>query len=224
MSGFFDTSVWAVIPAHRPALPHLRELLDLLGDLADRTVVVTNGGLGTEPIRWDELDAHLITDHNPEVNISRWWNMGLDWIADATSGDHHALVLNADARIGVEGIAKLSTVLDKTRSVMAGPDPHLQGSNRIHHETEYGPRGLRWRIPGYCFMLDSSAGLRADEQFRWWAGDDDLEWRARSAGGTALVGGIEVLHLGDGNPHPDLQSVAKADLWRFQEKWGVRPW
>lgn len=217
------TPIWVTVPAHRPALDHLKALLDQLGDLAQRTVVVTNGD---DPIRDDEIfPAVTFEDNAPgvaddPVNISRWWNLGLDWIDDASPEPHHVLVLNADTRITPQGVAQLSYSLERSSAVMVGP----HRSPGEYMETRPGPLGLRLRIPGFCFMLDSKAGLRADERFRWWCGDDDLEWRARQSGGTLLVGAVQFAHLGDGTPRGELRKLAEDDLWRFQEKWGVRPW
>lgn len=211
--------IWVLIPAHRPVLGLLQEGLRVLAGLADHTVVVTNG---EHPVTEYETYTHVLHDKTPDVNISRWWNMGLRWIEEMEDGDdHHVLIMNADARIGPEGVAALSHALDKNpEAVMAGP---MRGKG-VYKNTTPGPLGLEVRLPGYCFMLRSSARLRFDERFRWWCGDDDLEWRAREAGGTLLVGPIEYRHLGDGTPRGQLLELAKEDLIRFEEKWRTRPW
>lgn len=220
-------NIWVVIPAHRAALGHVKENLALLGrDLASRTVIVANGD---HPITEFELDEgpHII-QAGKEINISRWWNLGLDHIEEwETNPDGtqysrwHVLVLNADARIKPEGVARLSWALDTNPGyAMAGPKAGV-GIEREHRP---GPNGLDKRVPGWCFMLTSDVPLRADERYRWWFGDNDLEWRAREAGGTLRVGRIEAAHLGDGVPRGKLLELAREDQIRFEEKWGIRPW
>lgn len=220
-------NVWVVIPAHRQALGHLQENLKLLGpELASRTVVVTNG---QHPITEHEVDVAQVIQAGMDINISRWWNLGLDWIEEQEDGHpHHVLILNADARIKPEGVARLSYALDTNPGyVMAGPKAGVG----IERETRPGPLGVHVRVPGWCFMLnmqaiDSDTGgpFRIDERFLYWCGDDDVEWRARAAGGTLRVGRIECAHLGDGVPRGDLARLAREDLARFEEKWRTRPW
>lgn len=217
------THVWVLIPAARQHLALVTEALTVLGPDAGHAVIVTNG---EHPLTEYETHTHVL-QAGRGINIGRWWNMGLDWIEAAETSrkgkvtPHHVLVLNADARIGPEGVARLSWALDRdATAAMAGP---MRGQG-VHRETRGGPLGLDVRLPGYCFMLTSTNPLRADERFRWWCGDDDLEWRARDAGGTLLVGPIEFRHLGDGQPRGELLDLAKEDLIRFEEKWGIRPW
>lgn len=213
-----STHIWVLIPAARQHLALLQENLQILGELTANTLVVSNG---EHPLTEHETGTHVIVDDG-DINISRWWNLGLDWIEEQDYDyEHHVLVLNADARIQVKDIARLSAALDRDPSaVMAGPKPEFGTSK----ETRPVPLGIHVRVPGFCFMLTSLNPIRADEQFRWWCGDDDLEWRARKLGGTLRVGRIEYGHLGDGVPKGELLALAKEDLIRFEAKWGIRPW
>lgn len=223
------TAVWTLIPAHRPALDHLKGALDVMDGYHSRTLIVTNG---PEPIQSEELPGvRVLHDPKAGINIYRWWNLGLDHIDDLDPDPHHVLVMNADARITAAGVARLSYYLERSPAVMAGP----KRSFRNYLNTTPGPQGLEVRIPGFCFMLDSQARevdpesdeeipLRADERFLWWCGDDDLEWRARRIGGTLLVGGVKFLHLGSGIPRNHFADLARIDVLTFEQKWGVRPW
>lgn len=220
-----NTNIWVLIPAARQHLALLQECLEVLGNLVDHTLVVSNG---LHPLTKHEINARVIQDPYKDINISRWWNLGLDQIEDWETNwenydsinPHHVLVLNADARINPQGVAKLSYALDQhPEAVMAGPKPDFGTSK----ETRPQPLGADVRVPGYCFMLTSSHPIRLDEQFRWWCGDDDLEWRARQEGGTLRVGRIDFAHLGDGIPRGHLRDLANQDLLRFEAKWGIRP-
>lgn len=211
--------VWVLIPAARPHIPMVNEALDVLGDLANHAVVVTNGL--HPPTNYEIRGVHLVYDRTEGINISRWWNLGLDWIEEHDDEFHHVLVMNADTRIKMDGVLELSHAMDMhPRVVMAGP---MTGRG-IHVEHRPGFLGFERRIPGYCFMIGSRNRIRVDEQFEWWCGDDDLEWRAREQGGTALVGPIQFRHLGDGIPRDKLAEIAAQDVLRFEAKWGIRPW
>lgn len=222
--------IWVLIPAHRPALGHVLEALEPLGYLKDHVVVVTNG---EDPIKVTELPVHVLTDPRPDVNISRWWNIGLDWIDGVeqfkpwgpTVGwqgrPYHVLIMNADCRIACSDVVQMSYELERhPRVAIAGPTP----APGVYLDTRTGPIAPNQRAPGWCFLLASQSLLRADERFRWWCGDDDLQWRARSSGGVLHVGPIRAVHLGNGTPQGELRKIASEDVWRFQEKYGVRPW
>lgn len=220
----YKPNIWVLIPAARQHLTHVLECISVMGMPKHRILIVANG---EHPLTEHETKTRVLYDRNRDINISRWWNLGLDRIEALESDEddfvapHHVLVLNADARIGPNGIAKLSFFLDVNPEIhMVGP---MRGVGR-HKETRPEPLGLEQRIPGYCFMLTSNNRMRADEQFRWWCGDDDLMWRAAESGGTLRVGRLMFGHLGDGMPRGKLMKLANEDLIRFEAKWGIRPW
>ena len=71
-------------------------------------------------------------------------------------------------------------------------------------------------------MLDTGRGIRPDESYRWWFGDNDLWLRARAAGGLVNVPGLPVEHR-----HPNhattassaLQALADADRRLWESRW-----
>ena len=75
---------------------------------------------------------------------------------------------------------------------------------------------------GYCYMIRGSSGLRLDEGFVWWYGDDDIEWRARIAGGVGLVGGLRAENLDESTARID-NFVTNRDFGRFLVKYGTAP-
>jgi hypothetical protein len=84
---------------------------------------------------------------------------------------------------------------------------------------------LDQRMQGFAFILAGEKQLRADEGFHWWAGDDDLDWRSREAGGMAMLSGPPVQHLyPNGQVNSELQARIALDMQYFVDKWGRRPW
>lgn len=207
-----------VIPAHRASLPQLEQRLDELSDDMP-IVVVTNG---EDPLRPYEVgDAVLVTDTEPDINIYRWWALG---IASATQFDNDVLILNADAQLLGDPYV-MSDALRTYDVSVAFPDAYNQlqmdavrvrKSARPHED-------LRNRMTGYAFVMRKDRLTLPDTGFRWWYGDDDLEWRLSGSGGTAMVGQCGVVHPATGAGWPGMEDVIKADRRHFIAKWGVAP-
>lgn len=80
---------------------------------------------------------------------------------------------------------------------------------------------------GWAFVLDATAGVRADESMRWWWCDTDVDWQARGKGGTVMIGEYAVpnrLPNDFTNAKPELGERTGIDGMMFVEKWGFRPW
>lgn len=222
-------NVWAVVSTKdRPA-----ELAGLLSDLdPDRTVIVDNGSVppvldaaGSQRVAVKVL---RILDDPP--NLSALWNAGLDEVAHRIGPDqpYEVAVLNDDLRIPAGVLEGLAAALRATGAAIAFPDVHgLLRPGQTDMLTTAGPHNLFHRMTGFCFLLRGELGLRIDERFRWWYGDDDLEWRAALAGGVLRVGGLTVDHLypnGSTAASPVLTARANADRHTFIAKWGHAPW
>ena len=90
---------------------------------------------------------------------------------------------------------------------------------------EDAPCAIETRLTGWAFVLRGEAGLRLDERFRWWCGEDDVSMRARRAGGLVHVGGYPVPNTGANSSTVGvLAEQAAKDMQTFVDKWGVRPW
>jgi hypothetical protein len=148
----------------------------------------------SEPIE----GVNNIWDLEP-VNIHRWWNRGID-MARESNADYIA-VLNDDLILKNNPINKIANRMSDTKSVIGYPVPNI---------------GI-----GYCWVLDIKSNIRADENFRWWYGDDDIRMQATILGEVIYVP-VEVNHL-----HPnqltfdnkDLMELTKADEILFKTKW-----
>lgn len=223
--------VYAVIATHNRQDLLTSQVLPALALPPPRVFVVDNAS--TPPIRTDM--AAVIPDLEQPPNLSRLWNRGIIAATAAAEVGHPGepyaiLVLNDDVIMPPAGVLKLHAALRATGATIAFPDQH--GAARTIRRTTtdgLGPgRDLFQRMTGYCWMVDGAAGLRLDERFRWWCGDDDIERQAITGHrGTVLVDGVTVQHL-----HPDQSTNANPFLLRqcstdkdaFTEKWGTPPW
>lgn len=210
---------WAIIPSN--GRDYLQECLSAVIPQVEGIVIVGNGGLQSE-------DPDFVMDTGSDMNISRWWNIGLDRAEQIakTQGatEWNALVLNDDVVVPQDFVSFLSEAMRKSTAAVAYPNQH--DSHRAFWR-EPGPVNLFWRLTGYCFMLRGETGLRLDEELKWWYGDDDLDWRARTAGGSYLVPGRPVQHRApNGTMHerPELHAQAARDRETFVKKWGHAPW
>lgn len=218
-------NLWAVIPS--------RDRSVLLGNLttqlkADKikTVIVDTGydpPLSESPY-WKKQSFHIIRDDDPlHPNISRWWNLGLDFVAEREGDNEYAVaVLNDDLVIPHKFVQQLADALTRHNAAAAYPDQHGFFRDYVHRTV--GPISMYRRMTGYAFALRGSAKIRADETIKWWYGDDDIDWTARKNGGSVLVGGLSVQHL-----LPNTTTVGKLaeqtglDRVTFMKKWGRTP-
>lgn len=179
-----------------------------------------------EPV--ERFDTHpgvtVLVDTEPGINISRWWNRGLDWIqAQHKPGEEYeVLCLESDARLLPEALTVMRLVLREYDLAMVGPDRYGVAAALVEINRELAPVPIEYRIPGVSMLVAGELGLRFDEQFRWFYADDDFEWQHRRAKGTGLVGGLTVDH-GPSRPlEGERAEYAPVDLQRFIAKWGSR--
>lgn len=212
-------NTWLLTPCHRPRLDDLHDSLAHLAHPARQTVVTTTL---PEPVRAaDVAAAQVIVNTEPGINISRWWNRGLDWIAQRQDGPYNVLLMESDVRLAPATLTELVHVLRTHDVAMAGADwlNALQpGQVEIRHALE--PATPPHRIPGICMLVRGELGLRFDEEFRWWYADDDFEWQHRKAGGTALVGGTSLHHPAGHQLDGERTVYAVEDHAKFVAKWG----
>ena len=217
------SGVWAVTACYRPDIGVLRETLRVMGLPADRVVVVANND---DPPRQEEIpEATVIPAATAELNLARWWNEGMDYVACRDRGEHDLLVFDADSAVPAAGITRLSEVLREHGLGAACPDRlGTLPAGSVHTERQIGPVPWEVRMTGWCFMLRGEAGLRADPQFRFWYADDDMECQARLAGGTGMAGGVRGGHPEASRPlTPYQRECADTDAGRFSAKWGFSP-
>jgi hypothetical protein len=220
------SNLFGVAACYRQDLEKMRVALATLGLPKNRVVVVTNG---VNPPTEEELPTATVvpfTAHT-DLNLPDWWNVGLEWAERQAKGNpFEVFVFNADTWATRDTVETLATVLRDKDLAATGPDQF----DRVRSGDVYINRSLEplhdltYRLPGYAPLLRGELGLRYDPQFRWWYQDDDIEWQARAAGGTGLVGGTRVDHPIGGNPLTSLQAqYAAEDQPKFARKWGKAP-
>lgn len=160
--------VWLTVPT--AGRDTLTAAIDSTGIPRDRTVIVA-----TAPDAIRPEGCHVVEDFG-EINIHRWWNAGLDYAQ--AHGATHVLVINDDVLLDETTVPALLDGMEG-RAAIGSP-----GAGGIF-EGDLPD----WRVMnGACWLLDLATGLRADERYRWWYGDNDLDWRARTEhGGVASV-------------------------------------
>lgn len=123
----------------------------------------------------DEADSYSVGKviKNREINISKWWNLGLEYIAEKefiNDEEYIVAILNDDAVLPVHWFDKLE------QPIKAGAS---------------GASGLRFgvskQISGYAFVLNGHHDIRADESLVWYYGDDDIQRQCESEQGFTLV-------------------------------------
>jgi len=209
---------WAVVPSNGRS--YLSECLDALLPQVDGVVIVANGDFDRAPVE----GVTVVRDTGTDMNISRWWNLGIDAVAGMNPGQWNTIVVNDDVVVPAGLVGTLSSRMRACTAAVAYPNQH-DGHHTLHRVP--GPVNLFHRLTGYCYMLRGEAGLRLDESLVWWYGDDDLDWRAREQGGSLLVPGCPVKHYapnGTMNERPELHAQAGRDRETFIQKWGQAPW
>ena len=219
---------YAVIPSNGRNC--LWDCLEAIGPQVDRVHVVLTGTTDAflETAKQFPQNVTPTLDSGAEANISRWWNLGLELIdRDCkvrvanpwTKWD--VAVLNDDA-IVPEGWFDAVAGTMRQMGVAAGCSGGT-GMPVLHTQNQAPP--LATRMQGFAFILAGELELRADEQFVWYCGDDDLGRRAAVAGGMVMIPGFHVNHLHpNGQVNEELAAAIPGDMQRYVDKWGGRPW
>lgn len=205
------------------------EAISLIERIGAPTVLVTTQ---PDPIPSDFMgdDVTVLLFDSTEINISKWWTLGLDHIASFYDGKPDAkwdvLLVETDADIQPKHVERMRRIMREQECVMAGADFFRVLPDRPLHvrrdNSAWLPEG---RCIGFAQVVAGETGLRHDPEFRWWLADDDFEWQHRVNGGTVFIGGgIDVSHIGTQGPLTGERLVAwQEDEPKFEAKWGGLP-
>jgi hypothetical protein len=158
----------------------------------------------------------VVVEDLGQPNIQRWWARGIDE-AEAR-GATSVAVANDDVRLNQETLPALADALKKTGAAIASPS-RAPFRNGLHTRplVPYAPR-----LWGSLWVLRVSSGLRPDQRYVWWFGDNDLDIRARRDYGGVVLADVEFEHLhpGEGTASSSaLQTQAALDACTFEEQY-----
>lgn len=215
------SDIWLLTPAPAGRVNEVRRLHEVSAIPAERRVVVTTP---PAPIMPGEVDAAVIYYEDDDFNISNWWNLGLDWIAEMADGDYEVMMAESDVVVSYQTLVLLATRLRQYDLSMVGADWHgALGSTPMHLNFDPTPVLHNFRLCGVAQMVAGEQGLRRDAQFRWYYSDDDAEWEARKLKGTGIVGGTTITHAGGTPIVGQLAQWCAEDGQKFIAKHGHRP-
>lgn len=183
---------------------------------------------GSDPSYLDEHIGCTVVDAEG-LTISQMWNLGLELAEKKADGENHNVaILNNDLQVPDDFLARLAHGLRLDDSHwISYPNWHSGPATEFPPLTATpthggGPTGRS--MCGWAFMMRGERGLRFDEQFTWWYGDDDIQRQVEARGGVVVcVGGCYANHLEPNKStkeSPELQRIAAEDMQRFHAKWG----
>jgi Glycosyl transferase family 2 len=214
---------FAIVPTHnRPA--RLLALVVSLGAQVDHIVVLDNAS--SPPVDAEKLQASapdrvtvtVIRDERQPPHLSRFWNIMLDACElSAGVGPWDVGVFNDDAVLpgGWFGVCA-DALREHPTALIAHTEPTspallVEPSNVVGN-----------RMCPHAFVLRGEAGLRADEDMRWWYFDTDLDLRARASGGVLSVPGPRVVNAhANSSTRGVLAEQAAKDRAVFDAKWAM---
>lgn len=219
---------YAVTSTHnRP--DDLFALLDALLPQCDVIVVIDNAS--TPAVGSTDARIVVLRDEEQPPNLSRLWNVGLDWCAaharDSGCDAWDVAIVNDDAVPPADWYGAVSRAMRAHEGACAAcSDAHglVRPGEAVVYRAD-ASANVFTRLAGWAFILRGEAGLRFDETMRWWCGDDDMSMQARRAGGLVQIGGYPVPNTkANTSTVGVLAEQAAKDLQTFVDKWGVRPW
>jgi hypothetical protein len=213
---------FAVIPTN--GRDCLVDCVAAISPQVDRVLLVENGDRTKAVAAARQHENVLPYSAQGEINISRWWNIGIDRARrearKAGAKQWDVAILNDDAIAQPDWFSRLS---EKMRQMNVAATSFGPVSMTVLH-TQPGTTGLAERMAGHAFMLAGELGVRADETMVWWCGDNDIDMQSRLKGGTVIVPGSIEHRYPDQSTRGDLLDQTAVDMQRFVDKWGFRPW
>jgi hypothetical protein len=221
---------FAVIPTN--GRPCMFDAVEAISRQVDKVMVIDTSG----SLMGGSFNDHIF--HYPgktgEVNISRWWNNGLNIVVRhiqqriiAGTGvldiptKWDVAIINDDVIVPEGWFDAVSGKMREMRAAAACSG----GSGMPVLHTHPGPVGLDTRMQGFAFIVAGELGLRANEDLKWYFTDDYMDWESRKLGGMVMVPGLHVQHLyPNGQMTPEIHAQTAVDAQTFVDLYGQRPW
>jgi len=225
-----DVKRFAVILTHnRPEL--LSECVAAISPQVDEMIVIDNAS--NPAVRKADLvcdpacSVKLIQVPDQPPNLSRFWNLGIDTAVGSSDPGQLSYVafLCDDAIVPSGWFAAVSAAMTATGAAAGCSSDRLAPGQ---HDLKLSPDSDLWgRMVGWAFIVDTTKGIRADEDMHWWWGDSTVDFEARGRGGMVTTGGFSVSNARPNDftfNKPELAERAGKDGEAFVARWGFRPW
>ena len=183
-------NTWVVVPVGSRE-KYLDSLIETLSEYRGRIVFVNND---TNYSIFDGV--HHIEDFG-EINISRWWNTGIDFAKQ--NGAEYVAVINDDIYFDPSLISEMVLEMEK-------------GNYEV--SSAMGNLGVFW-------IIKTSSEIRADETLRWWCGDGDIFREAKIVGKLLNYKTSKLVHLEHNLQTSEsdyLTKLGNEDLKRYRAK------
>lgn len=202
-----------VIPTRGNRNHQVAPLLDLgVPTVLVHTVIVMPS---STPVEYDMANVRYVPVSQHPVNISRWWNAGLD--AAMELGASSCVVMNDDVQC-----------VDPAAVTLLG-SMAVRGLSYVYPRSTPG-----WTpMTGWCFGINPDL-IRPDEDYQFWCGEDDMFQRASAQGLPAV--GVDLRrssspdaiqhtrdsHYTDDELHGELalQRLIDVDVALYASRWG----
>lgn len=164
----------------------------------------------------DLPDGVVVVEDFGPPNIQRWWAEGI--AAAERRGATAVAVVNDDIRLTPQTLTTLADALEMTGAAIASPSrPPFRNGLHTRPLAPYEPR-----LWGSLWVLRLSSGLRPDQRYVWWYGDNDLDIRARRDHGGVVLCEVEYEHLhpSEGtSKNPELVAQTDRDAQTFEAQY-----
>lgn len=225
---------YAIIPTHN-RVEQVTALVKSLGEQGCHHVIVIENT--TTPVLsslWFRthagLGATIVHDDEQPPNLYRLWNRGFDLVATTAKvlgqPEWNVVVLNDDAELPDGWLDYVCQPLEGDRARKPAISCTYPYGNVANPLLKTQPDGsVNAKMCAWAFVVRGEIGLRADEEFRWWWGDNAFEYLAFKSGGVLLLPGYTTKNLfANSTTVGELAEQAGRDGETFARKWGSRPW
>lgn len=215
---------------------HLADLAQQLGTQRVELIVVVDN-LSDPPVMsgqvreasggWSAVAVKPYDSDPP--NLYAMWNVGLRaatrWATEHAYGAWDVGLFNDDATLPAGWFDAVASAMRAGSAGAASGDAHGH-IIAPHIATRRGEGSIVTRMCPWAFIIRGELGIFADEDYGWWYGDTDLEWRVREQHGGVLVlpGLICGNTCANSTTVGALAEQAGRDAETFARKWGGRPW
>lgn len=215
--------LFVVIPVHN-RIAMLKDLLDVIQHHPSHVILIDNNS--TPPLTEDtSLCTRATIRRFTTRNIQAMWNEGWKIAADEAKGPYAIAFLNSDAMARPATLIKMTEALDTLNASVVSADHCNVAQRNFIRKTAPGPVPWAHVMSGYGFVVRGELETRFDEQFVWWYGDNDFDWRARlEFGGSVVLGDAQISNRdpdGAQREYPELYEQTERDRATFINKWGM---